>query len=129
MKSKTLSSKPAAHPAVASEKIWRARRVALLKQEKQLTRMYDRLAAQRRRLPMVKVSKDYRFTGPKGAVSLSKLFEGRKQLIVYHFMFDPTWDAGCPGCTGFVDALGDLSLLGERNTRFVLISRGRRWTS
>ena len=62
---------------------------------------------------MVKIEKDYVFDGPNGKQSLKDLFEGRRQLIVYHFMFDPAWDKGCPGCTGLVDALGDLSLLNE----------------
>ena len=56
-------------------------------------------------------------------MTLLDLFEGRRQLIVYHFMFDPAWEKGCPGCTGYVDALGDLSMLAERDTSFVLISR------
>ena len=72
---------------------------------------------------MVRVDHDYVFEGPDGKRSLGDLFEGRLQLIVYHFMFDPAWEKGCPGCTGFVDALGDLSMLPERNTNFVLISR------
>ncbi len=72
---------------------------------------------------MVRVETDHAFEGPKGRCRLVDLFEGRAQLIVYHFMFDPAWDKGCPGCTGFVDALGDLSLLAERNTAFALISR------
>lgn len=72
---------------------------------------------------MVRMEKHYRFTGPDGEVGFPALFEGRHQLIVYHFMFDPRWDAGCSGCTGFVDALGDLSMLPDRDTRFVLVSR------
>lgn len=114
---------PTAHPPIATAAQWRARRVALLKKEKQLTRAHDRLSAERRRMPMVKVEKDYVFDGPKGRRTLKQLFEGKKQLIVYHFMFDPAWDKGCPGCTGFVEALGDLSMLGERHTTFALISR------
>lgn len=69
---------------------------------------------------MVKIEKGYVFEGPNGKVSLKDLFEGRRQLVVYHFMFDPTWDTRrCPGCTGWVDALGDLSLLEKRDTTFV----------
>ncbi|MBV9851450.1 MAG: DUF899 domain-containing protein, partial [Armatimonadetes bacterium] len=83
----------------------------------------DRVNAERRRLPMVRIERDYGFDGPEGKRSLADLFGDHRQLIVYHFMFDPEWEKGCPGCTGFVDALGDLSLLGERDTRFVLISR------
>ena len=72
---------------------------------------------------MVRIEKDYVFEGPDGKRNLSELFDGRQQLIVYHFMFDPEWDKGCPGCTGYVNALGDLSMLHERDTHFVLISR------
>ena len=72
---------------------------------------------------MVRIEKDYAFDGPHGRPSLNDLFEGRRQLIVYHFMFDPAWDKGCPGCTSWVDALGDLSLLNRRDTTFVAISR------
>ena len=72
---------------------------------------------------MVKVEKDYRFQADTGEVSLKDLFDGKRQLIVYHFMFDPSWDKGCPGCTGLVDTLSDLSMLTKRQTNFVLISR------
>ena len=111
------------HPHIASRDEWRAARLDLLAHEKELTKHHDRVAAERRRLPMVRMEKNYVFDGPGGKVSLRDLFDGRTQLIVYHFMFDPTWEKGCPGCTGLVDALGDLSMLGERNTMFVLISR------
>ena len=73
--------------------------------------------------PMVKIDKDYVFDGPNSKTSLKDLFEGRHQLIIYHFMFDPKWEKGCPGCTGFVDALGDLSLLNKTDTTFAVISR------
>ena len=72
---------------------------------------------------MVKVEKNYTFGTPSGRKRLVDLFDGRQQLIVYHFMFDPTWTKGCPGCTGYVEALGDISMLRERNTNMVLISR------
>ena len=72
---------------------------------------------------MVKIEKDYVFDGPKGKQGIKALFDGRRQLIVYHFMFDPKWDNGCPGCTSYVSALGDLSLLNDRDTTFVLVSR------
>ena len=72
---------------------------------------------------MVKIEKEYVFEGPTGKPSLKDLFEGRRQLIVYHFMFDPSWEKGCSGCTGFVDALGNLSLLNKLDTTFVVISR------
>jgi predicted dithiol-disulfide oxidoreductase (DUF899 family) len=110
-------------PKVVPEGQWQSQRNSLLEQEKELTRQMDRVNAARRRLPMVKLEKTYSFDGPNGKTTLLDLFEGRRQLIVYHFMFDPAWEKGCPGCTGYVNALGDLSMLGERNTSFVLISR------
>lgn len=112
-----------AHPEIVSRDIWLAERKKHLEHEKELTRHYDRVNAERRRLPMVRLEKDYVFDGPEGQRNLKDLFEGRRQLIVYHFMFDPAWDKGCSGCTGYVDALGDLSMLHERDTTFVLISR------
>jgi len=112
-----------AHPPIVSRAEWRARRVQLLEKEKETKRLMDGIAAERRRLPMVRIDKDYVFEGPNGACRLADIFEGKDQLIVYHFMFDPAWEKGCPGCTGFVDALGDLSLLAERNTAFALIAR------
>jgi len=112
-----------AHPPIVSEEVWLAERKKLLAHEKELTKHRDRVNAERRRLPMVRIEKDYSFEGPEGKRSLRDLFEGYHQLIVYHFMFDPEWDEGCMGCTGFVDALGKLSMLNERDTTFVLISR------
>ncbi|MBD0337003.1 MAG: DUF899 domain-containing protein [Cyanobacteria bacterium Co-bin13] len=118
MKSTTL-----AHPPVVSPEVWLTERKVLLADEKELTKQRDRVSARRRRLPMVKLEKAYRFEGPKGQIDLLDLFEGRRQLIVYHFMFDPAWDKGCLGCTGLVNAFGDLSLLYKRDTTLVLISR------
>jgi predicted dithiol-disulfide oxidoreductase (DUF899 family) len=112
-----------AHPRIASRDEWLAARKELLGHEKELTKQGDRVSAERRRLPMVRIEKEYMFDGPEGKRSLKELFDGRRQLIVYHFMFDPEWDKGCPGCTGYVNALGDLSTLPERDTTFVLISR------
>ncbi len=110
-------------PPVASHEEWRARRVELLADEKAHTREKDRINAARRRLPMVKLEKEYFFDTTQGKKSLRDLFQGQRQLIVYHFMFDPEWEKGCPGCTAYVCALGDLSDLGKRNTSFVVISR------
>lgn len=118
-----MPKKITVHPKIASRQSWLAQRKKLLGHEKKVTRQYDKVAAERRRLPMVPVEADYVFDGPKGKRTLLELFEGQKQLIVYHFMFDPEWTDGCPGCTGFVDALGDLSMLAERNTAFALVSR------
>lgn len=112
-----------AHPPIASLEQWLIERKKVLEHEKELTRHKDRLNAERRRLPMVKVEKEYAFDSPEGKKSLLYLFDGRRQLIVYHFMFDPAWDKGCSGCTGYVDALGDLSMLNERDTSFALVSR------
>jgi predicted dithiol-disulfide oxidoreductase (DUF899 family) len=111
------------HPPVVSREEWLKERKKLLTDEKELIRHYDQVNAERRRLPMVKLEKDYVFDGAKGKTTLSDLFEGRRQLIVYHFMFHPAWDKGCSGCTGYVDALGDLSLLNKNDTTFVVISR------
>lgn len=118
-----MTTANSAHPQIASYDEWLAARKDLLAREKEATRARDALSVTRRRLPMVRIDKDYRFTGPDGAVGFADLFEGRRQLIIYHFMFDPRWDAGCSGCTGYVDALGDLRLLGERDTSFALVSR------
>lgn len=111
------------HPPIVSREDWRMARVKLLQEEKKLTHQYDTVNAARRRLPMVRVEKAYTFEGPDGRCALRDLFGAQRQLIVYHFMFDPSWEKGCAGCTGLVRALGDLSMLGERDTSFVLISR------
>ncbi|HYN23272.1 MAG TPA: DUF899 domain-containing protein [Thermoanaerobaculia bacterium] len=111
------------HPPMASRGEWLDDRKKLLQHEKEVTRYRDRVSAERRRLSMVQLDKKYAFDGPKGKRSLLDLFDGYRQLIVYHFMFDPEWDKGCTGCTGYVDSLGDLSLLYDRDTSFVLISR------
>ena len=118
-----MTTSTIAHPEILSRDQWLKERKKLLTNEKELTDHYDRVNAERRRLPMVKIEKDYIFDSPQGKPNLKDLFEGRRQLIVYHFMFDPAWEKGCPGCTGFVDALGNLSLLNERDTTFVVVSR------
>jgi predicted dithiol-disulfide oxidoreductase (DUF899 family) len=118
-----MTTSETVHPKIVSADEWLIERKALLVQEKEVTRQYDRLNAERRRLPMVKIDKEYLFDGPNGKATLNDLFEGRVQLIVYHFMFDPDWEKGCPGCTGYVSEIGDLSTLNERNTTFALISR------
>ena len=111
------------HPPIVSSNEWLSARKELLSEEKALTKHGDRVSAARRRLPMVRLEKSYRFEAPSGEITLKDLFEDRLQLIVYHFMFDPEWDKGCSGCTWFVDALGDLSMLNRRNTSFALVSR------
>ncbi len=114
-------------PSVVSQAEWLAAGEKLLAKEKRLTRERDQLAAERRKLPMVKIDKPYEFEGPAGKVSLLDLFEGRRQLIVYHFMFAPGvegWpSAGCPGCSMFVDQIGHLAHLHARDVSFALISR------
>jgi predicted dithiol-disulfide oxidoreductase (DUF899 family) len=110
-------------PEIASAEDWRAARLDLLAKEKDFTRARDVLTAQRRRLPMVEITADYRFTGPDGEIGLLDLFEGRRQLVVYHFMFDPAWDEGCPSCSFIADNIGHLSHLHARNTTLALVSR------
>jgi len=112
-----------AHPPIATRDAWLAARKTLLAHEKEVTKHYDRVSAERRRLPMVKLEKTYTFDGPDGKRTLLDVFDGHRQLIVYHFMFDPEWENGCDGCTGFVNELADLSMLPARDTQFVLISR------
>ena len=112
-----------AHPNIVGRDEWLTARKTLLEHEKEHTKHRDRINAERRRLPMVKLEKEYTFEGPNGPVKLIDLFDGRTQLIIYHFMFAPEWEKGCMGCTGYVDALGDLSMLNERDTTFVLVSR------
>jgi predicted dithiol-disulfide oxidoreductase (DUF899 family) len=112
-------------PDVVSRDEWLVARKALLQREKELTRVRDVLVADRRRLPMVRVDKDYEFDGPAGRVSLLHLFEDRLQLIVQHFMFDPSWDDGCPSCTAASDEVsaGLLRHLHARETTFAAVSR------
>ncbi|MBD1851460.1 DUF899 domain-containing protein [Leptolyngbya sp. FACHB-711] len=112
-----------AHPEIVGRDEWLSARKTLLEHEKELTKHRDRINVERRRLPMVKLEKEYTFEGSNGSTKLVDLFEERTQLIVYHFMFAPEWENGCMGCTGYVNALGDLSTLNERDTTFVLVSR------
>jgi predicted dithiol-disulfide oxidoreductase (DUF899 family) len=110
-------------PPVVSPPEWQAAREQLLAKEKEATRARDALAAERRRLPMTRIDKDYAFEGPEGEARLPDLFEGRRQLIVYHFMFGPNQDEGCDGCSMVVDQIGHLAHLHARDTSFALISR------
>src|SRR6059036_816185 len=110
-------------PPVVSPTEWQAARDALLAKEKEATRARDALAAERRRLPMVLIDKHYTLDGPTGKASLLDLFEGRSQLLLYHFMFGPNQDAGCDGCSMFVDQIGHLAHLHARDTSFALVSR------
>jgi len=112
-------------PPVVSQSEWLPAREALLAEEKEQTRQRDALNTRRRELPMVKVDKDYVFTGPNGAVTLIDLFDGRPQLIVQHFMFDPSWDDGCPSCTAGLDEMCDglIEHLNVRGTSFAVVGR------
>jgi predicted dithiol-disulfide oxidoreductase (DUF899 family) len=110
-------------PPVVSQTEWQAAHEQLLAKEKEATRARDALAAERRRQPRVRIEKDYVFDGPDGEARLLDLFEGRRQLIVYHFMFGPNQDVGCDGCSLFADQVGHLAHLHARDTSFALISR------
>jgi predicted dithiol-disulfide oxidoreductase (DUF899 family) len=112
-------------PQVVSREDWLRARKELLEKEKELTRRRDALNAERRRLPMVEIHKEYVFEGPQGNASLLDLFEGRRQLIVGHFMFDPRWDDGCPSCSAGADEISDglLKHLHARDTTLVYVSR------
>jgi len=112
-------------PRVVSREEWLVARKDLLVKEKELTRRRDALNAERRRLPMVRIDKDYAFEGPDGGAGLSDLFAGRRQLIVRHFMFDPTWEDGCPSCSAGAAEIADglLEHLHTRDTTFVVVSR------
>ena len=111
------------YPAIVSRGEWLTARAELLTKEKEATRARDRLNAERRRLPMVKIDKQYLFEGPNGQVSLLDLFEGRRQLVVNHFMFDPDWEEGCPGCSFLADNIGHLAHFHARDTTLVQVSR------
>ncbi|PGH23154.1 hypothetical protein AJ80_02786 [Polytolypa hystricis UAMH7299] len=114
---------------VVSPDEYRSARLSLLAKEKEATRARDALAAERRKLPMVEVTKPYTFTGINGdtakeqTLTLSDLFSGRRQLIIYHFMFDPSWEAGCSNCSLMGDSIPPLHHLHTRSTSFVAVSR------
>src|SRR3954469_10608002 len=112
-------------PRIATRDEWLAARTQLLAEEKELTQRRDALSTKRRELPMVPIDKEYVFEGPKGPVGLVDLFEGRKQLIIYHFMFHPEWDEGCPSCTAGTDEINDglIEHLHTRDTSYAMVSR------
>jgi predicted dithiol-disulfide oxidoreductase (DUF899 family) len=116
-------------PRIVSRGEWLAARKSLLVREKEITHAKDAVDAARRELPMTEVTKTYTFTGPDGEVSLAGLFDGRRQLITYHFMWRheqsgfPGEDRGCPTCSFMVDSIGDLSHLHACDTTLVLVSR------
>jgi predicted dithiol-disulfide oxidoreductase (DUF899 family) len=112
-------------PDAVSREEWLAARKALLAREKEFTRQKDALNAARRRLPMVAVEKAYTFAGPDGTLNLLDLFDGKRQLVVQHFMFDPSWDDGCSSCTAGCDEIsaGLLTHLASRETAFTVVAR------
>jgi predicted dithiol-disulfide oxidoreductase (DUF899 family) len=112
-------------PRIATHDEWEAQMKALLVKEKDLTRRRDALSVERRNLPMVEIEKDYVFDGPKGEVRLLDMFEGRTQLIIYHFMFDPEWEDGCSSCTAGTNeiSIGFLEHLRVRDTNYAMVSR------
>jgi predicted dithiol-disulfide oxidoreductase (DUF899 family) len=120
--SKPQNRKPE-HPVVPLDE-WIAARRELLKKEKEATRILDQLSAERRQLPWMKVTKNYVFDGPGGKVTLAELFAGRNQLVVYHFMFGPDWQEGCPSCSFVSDHFdGTLPHLAARDVTMAAVSR------
>ena len=110
---------------IGTQEEWQAERDELLAQEKELTRRGDELARKRRELPWVAVEKDYRFETEDGTKSLADLFDGRSQLMIYHFMFGPPYDSGCPVCSSITDSLApQVPHLRARDTTLMLASRG-----
>ncbi len=110
---------------VVSKETWLEARKALLVKEKEFTRLRDELSQQRRDLPWVKVDKEYVFHGPDGPESLSELFAGRSQLLVYHFMYGPDWEEGCPSCSFWADHFDAMTIhLNHRDVTMLAISRG-----
>ena len=112
-------------PRIVGQDEWLEARRALLAREKELTRLRDEVAAERRRLPWRRIDKDYRFDTPDGPASLADLFGGCGQLLVYHFMFGPDYAEGCPSCSFWADNLDGIDVhLAARDTALVLVSRG-----
>jgi len=110
---------------VVNREEWRAEREALLAEEKELTRRNDELTKKRQELPWTKVERDYSFETKDGTKSLADLFDGRSQLMIYHFMFGPTYETGCPVCSSIADSLtGQVAHLGARDTTLICSSRG-----
>ncbi|NEA68322.1 DUF899 domain-containing protein [Streptomyces sp. SID12488] len=110
-------------PRIVSRDEWRAAREALLVKEEVVTRARDALGAERRELPMVEVDAEYVFEGGDGKATLRDLFEGRRRLLVHHFMFAPESTEGCPGCSEFLDNVGHLAHLWARDASFAVVSR------
>jgi len=112
---------------VVSKDKWLAARREHLAKEKEFTRLRDQLSQERRELPWVKVEKEYLFDGPNGKETLPDLFDGRSQLIVYHFMYGPDWAEGCPSCSFWADNFNGIVIhLNHRDINLVAVSRARR---
>jgi predicted dithiol-disulfide oxidoreductase (DUF899 family) len=119
----TIDLSPADHPVVGREQ-WLAARKALLAREKELTRLQDQIARERRALPWVRVQKDYVFDTPEGLKTLAELFDGRSQLLVQHFMFAPGWEQGCKSCSFMADHNDGANLhLAQRDVTLLAVSR------
>src|SRR5207237_3939932 len=119
-----MSTRTVDNPKVVSRKEWLVARKKLLAKEKQLTRQRDAIAAERRQLPWVKVEKNYVFDSPSGKTTLADLFDGGSQLIVYHFMFGPEWQEGCPSCSvNIAHPDGALRQRPQRHAHFAAVSR------
>lgn len=112
------------HPVVSREE-WITARTSLLTAEKALSHQREEVARQRRALPRVRIEQDYRFTGPEGSLTLADLFGERSQLVIYHFMFGPDWDQGCPSCSLIADGFdGAVPHLAQRDVTLCVVSRG-----
>jgi predicted dithiol-disulfide oxidoreductase (DUF899 family) len=111
------------HPVVSNER-WVSERKTLLAHEKELTRLHGQIARERRALPWVRVEKNYVFDTPEGRRGLAELFEGRRQLLVQHFMFGPDWEQGCPSCSYMADHIGGMKVhLEHRDVTLLVVSR------
>jgi predicted dithiol-disulfide oxidoreductase (DUF899 family) len=109
---------------VVSQKQWLAARKKLLVKEKKFSKLRDEMNRQRRKLPWVKIGKEYVFDGPSGRATLADLFCGRSQLIIYHFMFGPGWEEGCAHCSFWADHFDSVNFhIGQRDTTFAVVSR------
>jgi predicted dithiol-disulfide oxidoreductase (DUF899 family) len=124
--SQTMTSLSATHHPVVSETEWLSARKELLQKEKEFTRRRDEISRLRRELPWTEVSTNYVFDGPQGQETLADLFANKSQLIIYHFMFGPGWEQGCPSCSMIADHLGGIvPHLAARDVRLAVVSRAR----
>jgi predicted dithiol-disulfide oxidoreductase (DUF899 family) len=118
-----MSGTAIANPKVVTREEWTKARVALLAKEKELTRQRDALAQERQQLPWVRIEKNYMFETASGKKPLGELFSGKSQLAIYHFMFGPEWEQGCPSCSLIADHLDNLGMhLAQRDVRLLVVS-------